>query len=129
MTESELKALSEIGEAAVNADEALVGSLQEPLRLMREAALCLHNATRANDVANVGKALWRLLDAAGHLAEICPREVYDPTQPTGRGFALLIVPTDEELRTAVRVDHEHRYGVDGIRPGYCVCGRRECPDI
>lgn len=108
MTNSEMKALSEIGEAAVNADEALVSSLQEPLRLMREVALCLHNTTRATEVANVGKALWRLLDAAGLLAEICPREIYDPTRPTGMGFALLIAPTDEELRAAVGVDHEHR---------------------
>lgn len=90
MTNSEMKALSEIGEAAVNADEALVDSLREPLRLLREAALCLHSTTRAGEVANVGKALWRLLDATGQLAEICPREIYDPTRPTGLGFSLRI---------------------------------------
>ena len=70
--------------------EAFRQAVMEGERLIREAIICLVNTTERAHVANVGKAIWRLLDAAGQLAEICPKEIYDPTQPTGMGFGLKI---------------------------------------
>jgi hypothetical protein len=71
-------------------DVTFRASLAEPERLIREAIICVINTPDVAHVANIGKAIWRLLDAAGQLAEICPKEIYDPTQPTGMGFSLRI---------------------------------------
>ena len=88
-------------------DVTFRASLAEPERLIREAIICVINTPDVAHVANIGKAIWRLLDAAGQLAEICPKEIYDPTQPTGMGFALK-VRSGESLEAEDVVDELRR---------------------